>query len=189
LPGIYAVVPGSRLAGRAYTIQYEPVGASGGTVGDFIDDVASDRVLVLDNAARTDATVWGDILTSVAHRRGVQGTVINGVCRDTDRVHELAYPVFSVGRWMRTGKDRVRMAAVNVELTISGISVRPGDVIIGDRDGVVVVPAARETGVLAAACEIEEAEAAIRARVASGSRLDEARLQAGYHSLQTKINS
>jgi 4-hydroxy-4-methyl-2-oxoglutarate aldolase len=185
LPGIYAVAGDSRLAGRAFTIQYQPVGADGGTVGDYIDDVEPDRVLVLDNQARTDTTVWGDILTWVAHERGIQGTVINGVCRDTDRIHELGYPVFSVGRWMRTGKDRVRMVATNVELEIAGIAILPDDVIIGDRDGVVVVPAQRAIEVLAAADEIEQAEAAIRDRVAAGARLDEARSRAGYHSLQT----
>lgn len=186
LANIYPVSPGIRTAGRAFTLQYEPVGGAGGTVGDYIDDVPPENVLVLDNAARTDATVWGDILTSVAHTRGIQGTVINGVCRDLDRIHELAYPVFSVGRWMRTGKDRVRMSAVNVPLTIGEARTDPGDVVLGDDDGVVVVPAARAAEVLASALEIEAAEQAIRDALAGGARLDEARKQAGYHGLQTQ---
>jgi regulator of RNase E activity RraA len=185
LPNVFPVQQGMRTAGRVFTIQYEPVDASGGTVGDYIDDVPSEDVLVLDNAARTDATVWGDILTSVAHARGIQGTVINGVCRDTDRIYELEYPVFSVGRWMRTGKDRVRMSATNVELTMGGVRVMPGDIAIGDDDGVLFVPAVRAEEVLAAALQIAAAEDVIRGVVTTGVRLDEARGRAGYHRLQS----
>ncbi|GAA5201320.1 diguanylate cyclase [Rugosimonospora acidiphila] len=185
LPRVYPVLQGMRTAGRIFTIAYEPVDAKGGTVGDYIDDVPTKDVLVLDNAARTDVTVWGDILTSVAHARGIQGTVINGVCRDTDRIHELGYPVFSVGRWMRTGKDRVRMSAVNVPLTLGDIRVMPGDIAVGDDDGVLFVPADRATEVLDAARQIAAAEDRIREAVAGGARLDDARGNAGYHRLQT----
>lgn len=185
IPGVYPVGTGMRAAGRAFTIKYEPVDGEGGTVGDYIDDVAPDNVLVLDNDGRTDATVWGDILTSVAHDRGIQGTVIHGVCRDTDRIHQLDYPVFSTGRWMRTGKDRVRMAAVNVDLLLGSVVVRNGDLIVADDDGVVVVPSGRVVEVHAIATAIEAAEDAIRSIVATGVRLDVARGQAGYHQLQT----
>src|SRR5260221_13041450 len=79
-----------RLAGRAFTLRYRPTGAvERGTVGDYIDDVAPGDVVVLDNAGRLDCTVWGDILTAVAHRRGLGGTVINGVCRDVSRAIAL----------------------------------------------------------------------------------------------------
>src|SRR5579872_2592578 len=79
VPKILPLMPAFRLCGPAYTLRYEPVGASGGTVGDFIDDVDPRQVVVLDNGGRLDCTVWGDILTTVAHRRGVGGTVIDGV--------------------------------------------------------------------------------------------------------------
>src|SRR5579871_5176572 len=71
-----------RLAGRAYTLLYGPAGNPPGTVGDYIDDVPPGQVVVLDNGGRDNATVWGDILTEVAHRRGLGGTVIDGICRD-----------------------------------------------------------------------------------------------------------
>src|SRR3954471_15161676 len=72
-----------RLAGRAFTILYGPSGHPSGTVGDYIDDVEPGGIVVLDNGGREDATVWGDILTWVAHTRRVGGTVIDGACRDT----------------------------------------------------------------------------------------------------------
>ncbi len=60
-------------------------------------------------------------MTTTAHRRGVPGTVIDGVCRDVDRSLELSYPIFSRGNWMRTGKDRVRVDGVGVAVCIGGV--------------------------------------------------------------------
>jgi 4-hydroxy-4-methyl-2-oxoglutarate aldolase len=187
--GIRAMDESLSMCGRAYTLLYQPVGQSGGTVGDYIDDVPPGSVLVLDNAGRLDATVWGDILTLMASRRGIAGTVIDGVCRDTSRARELGYPIYALNHWMRTGKDRVTMAATEVAVSIGGILVSPGDPVLGDADGVVVLPRSREREILDAALAIEKAEEAIRASVLSGMRLDEARRQRGYHKLQTRTDA
>jgi regulator of RNase E activity RraA len=186
--GIRAMNESLTMCGRAYTLMYQPVGSDGGTVGDYIDDVPPGSVLVLDNAGRLDATVWGDILTLTASRRAIAGTVIDGVCRDMARAHEIGYPIYARGHWMRTGKDRVAMVATEVPVTIGGVLVGPGDPVLGDADGVVVLPRAREREVLDAALAIEKAEESIRASVLNGSRLDEARRQRGYHSLQTRTD-
>src|SRR5579883_684106 len=111
--GIMPLVRTFQLVGRAFTVHYVPVGVERGSVGDYIDDLGPDDVVVLDNAGRLDATVWGDLLTSTAARRQVGGTVIDGVCRDVDRALELDYPIYSRGNWMRTGKDRVRVDGIN----------------------------------------------------------------------------
>lgn len=184
--GIRPVVRDMRFAGRAFTIRMLPVGLTNGVVGDYIDEVAPGEVVVIDNDGILDATVWGDILTWVASERGLAGTVIDGVCRDSDRCVELGYPVFSRSTSMRTGKDRVTADAYNVPVQIGGIRVAPGDWLAGDADGVVVVPNERIEAVLAIAEEIEAIEADIRAAVAKGLRLDEARAQLGYHKLQTR---
>jgi 4-hydroxy-4-methyl-2-oxoglutarate aldolase len=175
-----------RLTGRAYTILYGPAANPPGTVGDYIDDVPPGGVVVLDNGGREDATVWGDILTEIAHRRGLGGTVIDGICRDVALCMELGYPVFSRGHWMRTGKDRVQVEARDVPVNVGDARVRPGDLLRGDADGVVVIPREHEEAVLAAASEIEHAEQRIRAAVRAGMRLDEARKQFRYHGLQTR---
>ena len=184
--GIKSHNPAWKICGRAFTIKYGPVDIKKGTVGDYIDDVPPGDIVVLDNHGRLDCTVWGDILTGVAKRRGIGGTVIDGVCRDTNRSLELDYPVFSVSRYMRTGKDRVQVDAVGAPVNIANIRVRQGDIVIGDADGVVVVPREFEEKVLATALEIEAAEDKIRAAAESGMRLDEARKQFRYHELQTK---
>ncbi|MGF6266525.1 4-hydroxy-4-methyl-2-oxoglutarate aldolase [Paraburkholderia youngii] len=178
--------PSFRMAGRAFTILYGPTGSPAGTVGDFIDDVPSGSVIVLDNGGREDATVWGDILTEIAHRRGIAGTVIDGINRDVHLCLSLGYPVFSKDNWMRTGKDRVQVEGTNVPVTIGNVRVAPGDLLRGDADGVISIPKEHEERVLAAAEEIEAAEKSIREAVATGMRLDDARAQFKYHQLQTR---
>ncbi|WP_426243456.1 RraA family protein [Nocardioides sp. LHG3406-4] len=184
--GIQPLESSFALAGRAFTGLYQPVDVAGGTVGDYIDDVPPGSVVVLDNAGRTDVTVWGDLLTLMASQNAIAGTVIDGVCRDSRRSRELNYPVFSRGRYMRTGKDRVQMVGIEVPVTVGQVRVRPGDIVIGDGDGVVVVPRERELEVLEVVKSIESTEERIREQVAGGMRLDQARVQLGYHDLQTR---
>jgi 4-hydroxy-4-methyl-2-oxoglutarate aldolase len=174
-----------RLTGRAFTILYGPAGKPAGTVGDYIDDVEPGSVVVLDNGGRENATVWGDILTWVAHKRGVAGTVIDGACRDTYLCRELRYPIYSRSYSMRTGKDRVQVEGTNVAVTIGDARVAPGDLLRGDADGVLVIPLAHEEAVLTAAEEIDAVEQQIRALINEGKTLVEARRLLGYHQLQT----
>lgn len=184
--GIMPVARSMRFAGPAFTIRMLPVGLTGGVVGDYIDDVPPGAVVAIDNKGILDETVWGDILTFVAHRMGIAGTVIDGVCRDSDRCVELGYPVFARSNTMRTGKDRTTADAYNVPIQLANVRVASGDWLVGDADGVVSIPAGRVEEVLAVARQIEEAEDRIRAMVTEGMRLDEARRQANYHALQTK---
>ena len=178
--------PDFRMAGRAYTMLCGPASTPPGTVGDYIDDVPQGHVVVIDNGGRDDATIWGDILTEIAHRRGLAGTVIDGISRDVSLCRKLGYPVFSRGHWMRTGKDRVQVEVVNCPVNIGGARVAPGDILRGDPDGVIVIPQAHEVAVLDAAEEIHAAEEQIREACRSGMRLDEARAQFKYHQLQTR---
>ena len=175
-----------RLTGRAFTILYGPAGKPAGTVGDYIDDVPPGTVVVLDNGGRENATVWGDILTWVAHRRGVAGTVIDGACRDTHLSRDLNYPVYTRSYSMRTGKDRVQVEAMNIVVNIGDARVAPGDLLRGDADGVLVIPREHEDAVLAAAEEIDSIEQQIRALIDQGKTLAEARRQLGYHQLQSR---
>ena len=175
-----------RLTGRAFTILYGPAGKPAGTVGDYIDDVEPGAVVVLDNGGRENATVWGDILTWVAHRRGIAGTVIDGACRDTYLCRDLSYPIYSRSYSMRTGKDRVQVEAMNVVVNIGDARVAPGDLLRGDADGVLVIPREHEEAVLAAAEEIDSVEQTIRALIDQGKTLAEARRQLGYHQLQSR---
>ena len=132
--GIAPLFDGARLCGRAFTVRYVTATSPPGTVGDYLDDVAPGQVVVLDNGGRLDCTVWGDILTAMAANRGVGGTVIDGVCRDVQRALGLGYPIYSRGRFMRTGKDRVQVSDVESPVSIGGVNVQPGD-LAGGRCG------------------------------------------------------
>jgi len=185
----YRIKPRStdtRMTGRAWTLLYGPAGVPAGTVGDYIDDVAPGSVIVLDNGGRENATVWGDILTEVAHARHIAGTVIDGINRDTALSLKLGYPIYARDSWMRTGKDRVQVEATGVPVNIGDVRVCPGDLLRGDADGVVVIPKAREDEVLASAEAIQQAEDAIRASVRGGMSLREAREKHRYHQLQAR---
>jgi 4-hydroxy-4-methyl-2-oxoglutarate aldolase len=175
-----------RLAGPAFTIRMLPVGVHGGSVGDYIDDVEPGQIVVIDNDGRLDATVWGDILTMVATRRGIGGTVIDGICRDIDRSLELGYPIFARGNAMRTGKDRVTADAMNVPVQIAGVRIAPGDWLVGDGDGIVALPTSRLEEILSTARQIAAAEVKIRDAVVAGERLDKARERLRYHALQSR---
>jgi 4-hydroxy-4-methyl-2-oxoglutarate aldolase len=184
--GIVALDRGATLTGQAYTVRMLPRGLSGKSVGDYIDDVPAGDVVVIDSQGRLDATVWGDILTTIAARNGVEGTVIDGVCRDLRRALELDYPIYARGNTMRTGKDRVAAEAYQQPVQLAGIRVEPGDWLRGDADGIVVVPATVVDDVLAAAEEIDATEERIRSAIRDGGRLDDIRAHVGYHALQTR---
>jgi regulator of RNase E activity RraA len=178
--------PGFAMAGRAYTMRCGPASTPPGTVGDYIDDVPPGHVVVIDNGGREDATIWGDILTEIAHRRGLGGTLIDGISRDVALCRALGYPIFSRGHWMRTGKDRVQVEEIGCVVEIGGARVAAGDIVRGDADGAVVIPVAHEAAVLDAAEEIQAAEDRIREACRTGMRLDEARAKFKYHQLQTR---
>lgn len=179
----------SRMTGRAWTLLYGPAGNPPGTVGDYIDDIEPGTVIVLANSGRDDVTVWGDILTEVAHKKGIAGTVIDGINRDVALALELGYPIYSRDNWMRTGKDRVQVEATQIPVSIGNARIAPGDLIRGDADGVVVIPRDFEDKVLAVAEQIQDAEDAIRASVRAGMSLRDARKKHGYHQLQTRENA
>ena len=184
LHGLAPLTYDFRIGGPAFTVQYEPAGSERGSVGDFLDDVPPGAVVLIDNHARTDVTVWGGIMTEIAAARGIGGTVINGVCRDLNAALRQNYPLFSRGRFMRTGKDRVRLVAVNTPVTINDVEISPLDIICGDADGALAVPAARAEEVAEIAERIEDVEARIIEAVKAGSTLVQARADLGYHDLQ-----
>lgn len=174
------------IVGPAFTVQYVSASSPPGTVGDFLDDVAPGDVVVIANEGRTDCTVWGDIMTQYALARGVAATVIEGVCRDVNKALGEGYPLFTKGRFMRTGKDRVQVSSINQPVSIGQARVCSRDIVVADANGVLIIPRDRAREVAQTARRIEEVEAQIREQIASGKTLKEARAALGYHSLQSK---
>ncbi len=185
LEGILPVVEGTKLCGPAFTVRYAPVDQiRKGRVLTYIDGVKAGHVIVVDNGGRTDCTTWGELLTKKALKQGIAGTVIYGACRDVDIIRSLSYPVFSKGIFMMTGKDRVEVESTNEPVGVSGVRVSPGDIILGDSNGVICVPLGKATEVLKAAGEIAANEGGIANAIESGISLTEARDKFGYERLQ-----
>ncbi|MGJ0118595.1 RraA family protein [Williamsia sp. MIQD14] len=187
LRGITCRVPGVTTVGVAYTVTYGPVADSGGREGatfhnaaNYIDDVPAGSVIVVDNGGSLDCTNWGNILTSMALRRGIAGTVIHGSARDVAEIRTHGYPLFSTGVSMVSGKNRVTLSAIGSDVVIDGVRVSSGDVIVGDDNGVIRIPQAIAEAVTDRAVRVDETERAIADAVRTGMRLDEARAQFGY---------
>ena len=120
----------------------------------------------------------------MAADRNVAGTVIDGDCRDVQRALGIGYPIYSRGRFMRTGKDRVEVSDVGRPVTVGGVNVRAGDLLLGDADGVLAVPREIEDEVAAVSVQIAAREEAIVTDILAGTSLADARKRHGYHLLQ-----
>jgi 4-hydroxy-4-methyl-2-oxoglutarate aldolase len=161
--GVRALSPGMKLCGRTFTVQFLPCGPSdgrtpNGDIGDYIDDVPEGYVVALDNRGNLDSSVWDETMTRSARQRGIAGTVIDGACRGSMRSDARPYPLFALGAHSRSGKDRVRVEAYNLPIVIGGVRVECDDILLGDEDGLVVIPRDHLGAVLAAAREIAAAK-------------------------------
>ncbi|MEN2980190.1 RraA family protein [Tistrella bauzanensis] len=190
LLGIRPLQAGHRVCGPAYTVRFEPVAAGEpAPAADYIEDVPAGHVVLLANDGRTWCTVWGDILSAIAKTRGIAGTVIDGACRDATEIMAIGYPLFSLTAYMKSGKNRVKMTGAQVPVTAGGARVEPGDWLVGDDSGVVVVPAARRAEVAALVQEVEAMEARVIADVRAGIPLAEARRRQGYNRFALKVEA
>lgn len=124
-------------------------------------------VLVVDASGFTEAGPWGDIMTTAAMAQGIAGLVIDGCVRDAETLHELGFSVFARGTSMK-GTTKEHPGDVNVPITCGSVHVSPGDIVVGDDDGVVVVPRAQAPSVLERARAREADEEAKRRELRAG---------------------
>jgi RraA family protein len=157
---------GAKLAGPAFTVRV-PAGDNL-MVHKAIDLAAPGDVIVVDAAGVLEQAIIGDIMTSHAAKRGVAGFVIDGAIRDAAELAARPFPVFARGVTHR-GPYKNGPGEINVPVSIGGMVVRPGDIIVGDADGVVAVPLADAEAVLAAAREQKKKEEASLAAIAAGT--------------------
>ena len=121
-------------------------------------------------AAASDRAVVGELFAAEATRRGLAGIVVDGFCRDTARLSGLELPIYARGATPRAGTTDAARGAVGVA-TVGGVVVTAGDLVFGDGDGVVVVPAARVAEVVPIAEEVQRREAAILETVGRGGSI------------------
>lgn len=189
--GIAPRVQGAKIAGPAYTVQYEAFSSEPSTfqnAGNYIDEVPPHAVIVVNNDGNTACTNWGDILTRKAMQQGIAGTIINGSARDIETIRKLGYPLYTKGIYMVSGKNRVRVKATNVPVEIAGIAVNPGDWIFADENGVVVIAPEHLQAVIERAENVNATEIDIVRAIESGESLVAARQNFGYSTPWKKNN-
>ncbi|MEG0260504.1 MAG: RraA family protein [Lysinibacillus sp.] len=164
-----------KIAGRAVTVRL-PDGENGAVL-EAIRAAKEGDILVIDAKSNTNRAVAGDFVISLAQGIGVQGFVVDGVIRDIAAIRALDFPVFSLGTTVAAG-NKNGGGKVNVPIAIGGVTVQPGDYIIGDVDGVIVVPQLDAERIAEAAeakvekDEIREQEAHANGRVSIIAYLD-----------------
>ena len=165
-----------RVLGPAVTLKMT---AAGETKGKYhlgvkaIDAARSGDVIVVDNGGRIDTSCWGGVLATGAKLKGISGVVIDGACRDLDECVEVVFSVYARGTVVATARGRVQEEATNVMVQFGGVQVRPGDIIMGDKSGVVVVPAERVEEVLEKAESLFQKEEAMVAMIREGKTMTE----------------
>lgn len=155
----------ARICGPACTVSTR--------AGDFLatviglDAAKPGDVLVIDNQGKTDMALWGEITTAEAKRKGLAGLVVDGNVRDIEGIRKRKFPVFARGTVPRV-VGRSSLGEVNVPIQCGGVVVRPGDIVVGDADGVVVVPKEKAEAVLRLALDIADYENKLLAKVSKG---------------------
>ncbi|MEM7224368.1 MAG: RraA family protein [Pseudomonadota bacterium] len=138
------VAPGLRLAGRAVTVKqsadtYGSFPASDFKVGAMIDAAGPGDVIVAD-AEGAPYSTWGGMASAAARHKGIAGLVVDGAVRDVEEILEAGFPVYSRHMSPTTGRTRLKVEAINVPVHIGGVGVQPGDIVVADGTGIVVLP-------------------------------------------------
>ncbi|HET6825787.1 MAG TPA: fumarylacetoacetate hydrolase family protein [Amnibacterium sp.] len=180
IDGVRPLLPGSTLVGTARTLRFVPLredlfAAHGGGFNAqkrAFDTVAAGEVIVIEARGDTGAGTLGDILATRAKARGAAGVVTDGAVRDSDAVAAIGLPVYAAGAHPAVlGRRHVPWEA-DVTIACGGATVQPGDVIVGDSDGVIVIPSALVAEVVDATLAQEREDAWIAQRVAEGEPVE-----------------
>jgi len=190
--GLRPLWPGPRIVGRAVTVRLIAAGPGMksrqhlGTAA--IEAAGAGDIVVVDNRGRCDTGGWGGLLSLAASVKGLAGAVVDGACRDVDEASDLGFPLFARAGVTRTARGRVIEDATNVQIEFCGVVVRPGDLVIADWTGVVIVAADRAEEVLATAEDIAARETRMAEAVRAGRPIAEV-MGASYEQMLEKGSS
>ncbi|KTR86082.1 hypothetical protein NS220_18380, partial [Microbacterium testaceum] len=180
IDGVHALTPGSRFVGTARTLRFVPhredlfASHGGGQNAQkrAFDAVEEGEVIVIEARGETGSGTLGDILAIRAHARGAAAIVTDGGVRDAEAVASVGIPVFTAGPHPAVLGRRHVPWETDVAVGCGGTTVEPGDILVGDGDGVIVIPPAIAEEVVDAALAQEDEDAWIAARVASGHPIE-----------------
>ncbi|QIQ21633.1 4-carboxy-4-hydroxy-2-oxoadipate aldolase/oxaloacetate decarboxylase [Zophobihabitans entericus] len=155
-----------RVVGRALTVDIRP--ADNLMLHYALLKARPGDVLVVDAKGFMEAGPWGDVLTEQAMTIGVEGLIINGAVRDANSISEVGFPVFCKGLSIK-GTEKNQPGKLNVPVTISGVQINPGDIVVGDRDGLVVVSLDEVEQVIQKALQREAKEDIFKEKIRNGA--------------------
>jgi 3-hexulose-6-phosphate synthase/6-phospho-3-hexuloisomerase len=156
------------MVGRAVTVQ--TLAGDWAKPVEAIDVAGEGDVLVINNGGATHVAPWGELATLSCINRKIAGVVIDGAVRDVDDIRKLQFPVFATATVPNAGEPK-GLGEINCEISCCGQQVRPGDWIVGDESGVVVIPKERASEVARRAVEVAKTEDRIREEIRRGSTL------------------
>jgi len=169
------LLPERRFVGAALTVRLEP-----GNQVDCLDALSvaqAGDVIVVDSAGETETSIWGGLMSGLCLMKGVVGAVVDGAIRDTDEIRDQGFPIFSkavVPRSTHTPySGRMEPIEINVPIQCAGALVNPGDLVLGDEIGVVVIPLENAAKVLEAARALAENEELTRTKIREGKTVEE----------------
>lgn len=175
--------PERAVAGVAFTVKSAPNVQITGEMKfrtRMLGEMKADSFVVWDTSNDEKATLWGGVMTATAHGKGVRAALIDGGIRDTHQILEKEFPVFYRYRIPNGSLGRCLITHYQVPVAIRGVVVKPGDIVLGDIDGVVVVPRAIAYQVLVRAEEIRANEKKIFSWVAKGETVEQITSKGGY---------
>ena len=163
---IRQLYPEAKVAGYAATAKVG-YGQNGG-IHRAAHKIQPGEVLVVDAGGSRDFGHFGDLLATCCQTRGATGVVIDGSVRDTVELKKMKFPVFATGT-NPTRASRSESGEIDIEVKVGGRSVHPGDIIVGDEDGVIVIPVDIAERLHQAAVEVDSKEEEMRAQILKGS--------------------
>jgi 3-hexulose-6-phosphate synthase/6-phospho-3-hexuloisomerase len=170
MSGLFSVCGNVKMVGRAVTVH--TIAGDWAKPVEAIDVAKKDEVIVINNDGVTDVAPWGELATQSCKTRGIAGVVIDGAVRDVDDIRAMKFPLFAKAIVPNAGEPK-GFGEINAEIRCAGQYVRPGDWIIGDESGVVVVPQERAYEIARRALEVRKNEERIREEIKRGSTLSE----------------
>jgi regulator of RNase E activity RraA len=144
-----------------------------GLMLEALDDLRRNEVYVNTGSSPRNA-LWGELMSTRARKLGSRGAVLNGYVRDTKTILEMGFPTFAFGSYGQDSAPRYKVVDFRVPVEIGSVRVRPGDILFGDSDGVLVVPADTEAEVFTRALEKARGEKLVRKAIEEGSSAVEA---------------